>query len=61
MSCIYNQIHLTEKEFEKQFDVIMDSINEETTTIWIIDHRVMFIPIHIYNSLKKIDDDIKTS
>lgn len=57
MSKIYNEVHLTEKEFKKEFDAIIDSISEESSTIWIINHKVAFIPVNIYKELTELVDE----
>jgi hypothetical protein len=52
MSCIYNEIYLTESEFTKQFDDIINNIEQTPETVWIIDHKVALIPCGLYESLK---------
>jgi PHD/YefM family antitoxin component YafN of YafNO toxin-antitoxin module len=53
MSCIYNKVHLTQKEFEERIDDIINNINEETSTVWIVDHKVALIPYSLFSLLKE--------
>jgi hypothetical protein len=60
MSTIYEEIYLDESEFLQQFDHIIDSLTDETNTVWIIDHKVAFIPVHIYEELTSLKVDLSS-
>ena len=45
------QIYITKEEFELQLESIIESLNETSNTIWIIDNKVAFIPEKIYSQL----------
>lgn len=47
----FNEIRLTEEEFMEQLDAIIESIHEDTKTVWIIDHKAAFIPAKLYEEL----------
>jgi hypothetical protein len=51
MSCIFNEIHLTKEEFTKQFDDIINSIDQTSSTVWIVDHKIVLIPYTLFESL----------
>ena len=47
----FNEIRITQDEFMEQMDVIIESIDEQTKTVWIIDHKVVLIPAKLYEEL----------